>query len=207
MTAALTKPREGKAKAKADDLDTRTTAARERVTVLRAERARAALAGERFDHASLRDAEDELAALGDAADERVRRERATVAEAEAERVARLRREIGDLEDQRRGAIEEAEALCRGMVDAMARAEQARSEVAARLSQIGARMPSDLDRPSQALRLSRGLCAVMTKLSGYHGGGRWGVLHLSPAWTKSADAWLAGEKAMTEQVKAEAEKAQ
>jgi hypothetical protein len=188
----------------ADDVEARAVAAGERVRALRAERVKDALAGERFDHAALRDAEDELAALEDARGEKVRRARVAVQEAEAERVARLRVEIGRHEDARRATIEEAEALMRGAVDALARAEASRAAVAAGLAEIGRPLPTYLTGPSQATRLLRCVCAVMTKLSGFVGGGNWGVFGLSPAMVAPGDAWLSHEQGATEAIRAEVE---
>lgn len=205
MTAAITKKRKKPSPEEPPSVDDRTTAARERVRELRSDRVKAALSGERFDHAALRDAEDELAALQDAAGELVRQARAKVAEAEADRVRRLRAEIGALATERGEAIEEAEALARGMVDALLRAEEARTQIASRFAAIEVRPPMRLDGVEQATRLSRGLSAVLGKLSRNGTGGRWGELILRPGFMQPDDAWLAGDVNLNEALRQEAEK--
>lgn len=181
-----------------DPVEDRAAAARGRVEALRSERAKAALAGRRFDHATLRDAEDDLAALQDAASEEVRRHRAAVAAAEANRVVRLKGEINTLDDQRRAAIEEAEALARAMVDALVRAEGARAGIASRLASMDVRCPRHLAQTDQDLLLSRGLCAVLKPLAR---GSGWGSIDFWSSPVRPADAWLALDQRAAEDVRA------
>lgn len=180
-----------------EPVEDRAAAARGRVEALRSERAKAALAGRRFDHAILRDAEDDLAALQDAAGEEVRRHRAAAAAAEADRVVRLKGEISTLEDQRRAAIEEAEALARAMVDALVRAESSRAAIVPRLASIDVRCPRHLAQADHDLRLSRGLCAVLTPLAR---GSGWGTIDFWSSPVRPADAWLALDQRAAEDVK-------
>lgn len=147
------------------DLDTHAIAARKDAVMLRLEtlhgaRGAATLDGKSFDNRQIAQAEAELAALGEAEAEAVRRRRTAAAVADGARCAALRRRIEEVEAQRLEAVARAEQACRAMIDAMAQVMTASGEIRAAARAMGGRSPFALAADDVEARLADRLTVLL-----------------------------------------------
>lgn len=187
-----------------DGLEARRQAARDQVATLQAERDAATLDGRPFDHAALRNAEDEARALDGAAAELVRRDRSDAEAAAGERAATMKAAARALEDERRAAIEEAEAGARMMCEALVEAEVKREAVAQAMLAAGLTLPNEFSPYSQATRLSQALSATMTRVTGFAGGGNFGGIDLHVGTRLADGPWLDAEAGTTAEIHSKTE---
>jgi hypothetical protein len=185
-----------------DALATRAAELNDELAALRHARALAVLAGESFDSQSIAAAEAELAALADAEGEAVKRARAAASAAAAERRAATMSAIAAKEAARVLATGRAEAAARALATALDEAMRIAEEERALWRELGSRVPAHLDLPSQELRLSDRLAAVLHTPARPAG---FGVVTWRVSWASSDHNWAEAERRLGEAAIAEIER--
>lgn len=191
-TKAITKQ---KTQLPRDRLEMRQSSLSEKITGLRAERAKAMLEDKTFDGSALRAAEEEREAVSEAIAELRQREDEATAKTAREKTAAeeaaLKERVNRLSDERLAAIEDAEASARAFVSAMSTAEAKRAELHRIVHERFGEAPLDLMVTAQMDRLSRGLCAVLKQQLGTS---QFGDLRLRPGHRedRSDEPWASFE---------------
>jgi len=191
-TKAITKQ---KTQLPRDRLEMRRSELTEKITGLRAERAKAMLEDKPFDGSALRAAEEERDAVAEAIAELDRQERQTADETARTKAAAdnkaIRDSIARLSEERLAAIDDAEASARAFASAIATAEAKRAEIHRIVHERFGEAPLDLMVTAQMDRLSRGLCAVLRQQLG---SSHFGELRLRPGHRedRAAEPWAAFE---------------
>ncbi|WP_370301571.1 hypothetical protein [Pseudooceanicola sp.] len=160
-------------------------------------RATATLDGGEFDPATLKAAQDELAAVEDAEREQVRRIRAIAADEALAKRKKSASKASKLLKEWVGAIDDAELSARSMVDAIKRGEEARVQVQRLLHEVLGATPVLLLWKEHETRRSQALCALIhdfkRNCSTVANALSYGDVSLHPGMFTAADSWSKAER--------------
>lgn len=159
--------------------------------VLRRKRGAAVLDGAPFDDNQIIAAEQEIDALAQAEIEAVRRERDDEATRLEELVVSLSNELNEKEEDRLVAIRQAEKGARELVAGLTAAFDAADSIRNLARRLGRPVPTKIDRPAMAGRLSQRLVAILATLPGHPY--RFGSVEWRSCWRRAEDDWAACER--------------
>lgn len=174
------------------DLSERIATAEAKLDGMRAKRGAAILDDADFDAAEYASTEAELAALRDAENIQVHRQRAGARGAREARTAELRDTIADLERKRIVAITECEEFARSMVAATRRVLDITAREALAVHELSGKVPIPLSSINAENRLSLRFAAVMQGLKKAGANRRFGHVEWPPSMHVQAENWAVEE---------------